>query len=81
MNVRDSKTIGKVCRDPAIMHGEWVVAGTRIPTWIVASYVKSGSSDDEIIEQYPSLTPEDIAAAMRHEVQRDSTKRRSEDAA
>ena len=40
-----------------------VVAGTRIPVRIIREFVDAGYSVDEIIKEYPLLTPADVEAA------------------
>jgi uncharacterized protein (DUF433 family) len=49
--------------DPAIMHGTPVFRGTRIPIQLVADMHAQGASPAEILEGYPSLSPERIALA------------------
>jgi uncharacterized protein (DUF433 family) len=53
-----AKSVTEVVRDPAIMGGEPVVSGTRIPAEIILSYLQAGHSAAEIRKDYPSL-PED----------------------
>jgi DNA-binding transcriptional MerR regulator len=43
-----------------------VIAGTRIPVRSVKDFVEAGYSVDQIVEQYPSLTPDDVRAAIAH---------------
>ncbi|HEY8741393.1 MAG TPA: DUF433 domain-containing protein [Candidatus Dormibacteraeota bacterium] len=38
------------------MHGQPCVTGTRIPVSVVLACAAGGMTDDEIIEQYPSLS-------------------------
>lgn len=49
--------------DPNICHGKACIAGTRIPVSVILDNLSSGSTYDEIINAYPSLTVEDIRAA------------------
>lgn len=46
--------------------GKPCVAGTRIRVWDVATLAQSGSSPDEIISHYPSLTLADVHAALSY---------------
>jgi uncharacterized protein (DUF433 family) len=64
---RDPANSGKIERNRNIMHNAPVVAGTRIPTSTIWVYHEDGYSTEEIIEQYPQLTPEDIEAAIAYE--------------
>jgi uncharacterized protein (DUF433 family) len=52
---RGSAVVGKILRDPAVMGGAWVIAGTRIPTEAIWSFHEAGYDVDSIIEQYPRL--------------------------
>lgn len=59
--------IGKVVRHRYVMHNAWVVAGTRIPTSAIWNFREAGCTADEIIREYPQLTPTDVEAAIAHE--------------
>ena len=50
--------------NPEIMLGKPVIRGTRIPVELVLRKLAEGASQDELIDAYPSLTPEDIKAAL-----------------
>jgi uncharacterized protein (DUF433 family) len=52
------------------MNDQPAFAGTRIPTATVYEFVHRGYTSQEIIREFPRLTPEDIAAAIREEGQR-----------
>lgn len=56
---------GLVIRDPKIMFGTPVIAGTRIPARTIAGYVESGYSPEEIQKEFPSLTDAQIGAACK----------------
>ncbi len=49
--------------NPEIRGGEAVFRGTRIPVQMVAGFVKEGIPAEEILEDYPALTPESLEAA------------------
>ena len=53
--------------DPRIRGGTPVILGTRIPTRLIAELRSEGLSDEEILSLYPSLTTDDIAAAVEWE--------------
>jgi uncharacterized protein (DUF433 family) len=63
---RPADKIGRVSRDRSICHNAWVIAGTRIPIGAVRRLHEDGYSTDDIIKEYPDLTPKDIEAALRH---------------
>jgi len=45
-----------IVRDPAVCHGQAVVAGTRIMASVVLDCLAAGMTEVEIIEEYPTLT-------------------------
>lgn len=52
--------------DPAICHGKPCIRGTRIMVSVILDNLAEGLSPQEIIEEYPSLTPDDVRAAIRY---------------
>lgn len=46
-----------------VQGGSPCVAGTRIPVWVLEDYRRLGKSDAELLEMYPSLRAENLAAA------------------
>lgn len=52
--------------NPAIAHGKACIVGTRIPVAVVLANLASGLTPAQIIESYPSLTPEAIRAALAY---------------
>jgi uncharacterized protein (DUF433 family) len=52
--------------DPHIMHGAACIAGTRIPVSLVLDNLAAGVTPDQLIVEYPSLTPESIGAALAY---------------
>ncbi len=58
-------TAARIVSDPSIMGGEPTVIGTRIAAATFAAYLDAGHSDDDILEDYPSLPPDGIEAVRR----------------
>ena len=56
----------RIVSDPKIMHGQPVVAGTRIPVELILDHLAEGYSGEDIIVEYPQLTKSDIRAAIRY---------------
>ena len=54
----------RVVVDPAICHGKACLKGTRIFVSVVLDNLAAGVSAERILQQYPSLTPEDIQAPL-----------------
>ena len=67
MRTRESKTVGQIERRRGFAHHQWVVAGTRIPIRAIKEFFESGLTYEQIRQQYPSLTIQDIEAALTHE--------------
>ena len=49
--------------DPAIMAGAPVFRGTRVPVYLIADLIEQGTSINEILDGYPSLTREMVKYA------------------
>jgi uncharacterized protein (DUF433 family) len=56
------KVTARIVRDVAIMSGEPVVKGTRVPAMTIVAYLRAGHSDQEIFEDYPTLPLDGIKA-------------------
>ncbi len=51
--------------NPEILLGKPVIAGTRIPVYVILNLISQGKNTEYIIENYPDLTEKDIAAALQ----------------
>lgn len=56
--------IERININPNICHGKPVIKGTRVLVSNILSELSLGKSFDEIIENYPNITKEDIEAAL-----------------
>lgn len=56
----------RVLIDPEIHHGTPCIKGTRVPVAIIVGSLADGMTPEQIIEQYPQLGAEDIAAALAY---------------
>jgi uncharacterized protein (DUF433 family) len=56
----------RISSDPEILHGKPCIKGTRIPVYLIVSLIAEGETAADIIKDYPSLTPEDIKAAIHY---------------
>ncbi len=61
---RDAATVGKITQTRGVASNKPVIAGTRIPIKSIKAFSDAGYSVDQIREQYPVLTAEDIRAAL-----------------
>jgi len=56
----------RISVDPKICHGKVCIRGTRIMVSVILDNLAAGVSREEILKSYPSLTPEDIQAAIAY---------------
>lgn len=63
---RPKSSIGKIGKVRGVRGSRPVIGGTRIPAQTVADYYKDGATVDDIIEEYPRLTKEDVYSALRY---------------
>ena len=52
--------------DPAVCHGKACIRGTRIMVSVVLDNLAAGLGAEEIRQSYPSLSPEEIQAAIAY---------------
>jgi uncharacterized protein (DUF433 family) len=50
--------------DPNICNGRPVIKGTRITVQTIMEFLAAGDSEDAILDEYPSITRDDIRACM-----------------
>jgi uncharacterized protein (DUF433 family) len=56
----------RVVVDPGIHHGEPCIAGTRVPVRFVVGSLADGLTVEEVIREYPQLSPEDVRGALAY---------------
>lgn len=56
----------RISINPNVCHGKPCIKGTRIWVSLIIDNLASGATEKEIIEAYPSLTKEDIKAALAY---------------
>ena len=56
----------RITMDRSIMLGKPVIAGTRIPVELILRKLSEGATEEELLDGYPRLTREDIAAALAY---------------
>jgi uncharacterized protein (DUF433 family) len=67
---RSRSQIGHVEQQKYVAHNLPVLSGTRITTSAVWDFYSAGYQPEEILRQYPTLTEEDVKAAIDYELQR-----------
>jgi uncharacterized protein (DUF433 family) len=55
-----------IIADPQILDGKPCVRGTRLSVEFLLELAASGGTQQQILAQYPQLTPEGLAAAFRY---------------
>ena len=55
---------GRITIDPQVCHGQACIQGTRIPVHQILWMLANGDTIEELLEDYPSLTREDILACL-----------------
>ncbi len=54
----------RICIDPAVCHGKPVIRGSRVLVSTVLGALAGGDSVDAILADYPTISREDVAAAL-----------------
>ncbi len=56
----------RISADPQVCHGKACIKGTRIMVSVILDNLAAGISPEEILKSYPSLSSEDIHAAIAY---------------
>ena len=56
----------RIVVDPLICHGKACIRGTRVMVSVILDNLAEGASTAELLKSYPSLTTEDVRAAMAY---------------
>lgn len=56
----------RISIDPAVHHGEPCIKGTRIPISLIVGSIADGDRPEDLVAAYPSLTLEDVQAALSY---------------
>ena len=56
----------RISFDPTICHGKPCIKGTRVMVSVILDNLAAGDTGSNIIESYPSLSEEDISAAISY---------------
>ena len=60
-----SDRLALITTDPAVLSGQAVIAGTRVPVSVVLDCLAAGMSAEEVVA-YPTLTSEGVQAAAAY---------------
>jgi uncharacterized protein (DUF433 family) len=56
----------RITVDPVVCHGQACIKGTRIMVAVVLDNLAAGVGTDELLKSYPSLSAEDVKAALEY---------------
>lgn len=56
--------LNRITFDKNILTGKPVIRGMRIPVDMILDLLAKGATEEEILEDYPQLEPEDLKAAL-----------------
>lgn len=56
----------RITIDPAICNGRPVVRGTRVTVQTILEFLGAGDSIEDVLEEYPSLSREDVLACLQY---------------
>lgn len=66
MPVPDPELLNRITSNPEIFGGKPIVRGMRIPADLILSLLAQGVSQEEILDDYPDLEPDDIRACFAY---------------
>ena len=61
-----TQLLNRISVDPNVCFGKPCIRGTRIWVSLILDFLASGMTIEEIIEEYPQLTEDDIRAAIAY---------------
>jgi len=59
-----TELLHRITFDKDVLTGKPVIRGMRIPVDMILDLLAKGSTEEEILEDYPQLEPEDLKAAL-----------------
>jgi uncharacterized protein (DUF433 family) len=62
--------LNRISVDPNVCSGKPCIRGTRIRVSLLLDFLASGTTVDQILEEYPQLTRDDILAAIAYGAER-----------
>lgn len=54
----------RITIDPKVCHGQACIKGTRIPVHQILRMLANGDTSEDLLQEYPSVTREDILACF-----------------
>ena len=56
----------RIVSTPDVLKGKPRLEGTRIPVSLILGYLANGATPEDLKQEFPDLTPEDVAACLRY---------------
>ncbi len=60
----DAQLLERIAIDPKVMAGKPVIRGTRLTVDFILNLFAHGATEQEILDEYKGLTPQDIQACF-----------------
>ena len=57
----------RITVDPGVCHGKACIKGTRIMVSVILDNLAAGLKPEGVLASYPTLSPEDIRAALAYQ--------------
>lgn len=61
-----SDQLALISSNPDVMHGQAVIAGTRVPVSVVLDNLAAGLTPEQITAEYPSVSLDGVRAAAAY---------------
>jgi uncharacterized protein (DUF433 family) len=61
-----SEQLEMISADPQVMHGQAVIAGTRVPVSVILDCLAAGMTAEQITAEYPTVTTAGVRAAAAY---------------
>jgi uncharacterized protein (DUF433 family) len=62
----DASAVAQIVRDPRVLGGKPIIAGTRISVQLILEKLRDGWTIETLLDDYPQLTREQIVAALAY---------------
>lgn len=66
-----TELLDRITINPEVRSGKPVIRGTRITVSDILEYLAGGMSQEEVLADFPDLSPDDIRAALAFAAQRE----------
>ena len=60
-----SEQLELISADPRVMHGQAVIAGTRVPVSVILDCLAAGMTAEQITAEYPTVTDAEVIDAFQ----------------